>query len=165
MNMKEKKRMRNFTAIIMLAILCGSATTYAYEMDPYFSGNMKDGEEYGTTDWILTSFDENSIDRLDYIDREKWLGEGIESKLDFSHHDCTFVSDDTGEILYFTEDKSTVYQACTHTNISGEIYKHILNKDGGCTLLIYKGKRCKKCNYTVLGSLIKTCIYPTCPHK
>ena len=164
MDRREKKRTRNFAVIMMLAVVCASMTTYAYEKNPSFNGDVKEGEEDGTTDWVIASFGENGLDSLDDIDVEELSGKQIESELDFSCYNCAFISDDTGEVFYFTEDEAAAYKGCTHTYISGVLYRHVIKSGGGCEVLVYKGKRCKDCGRIIYENLIETHSYATCPH-
>ena len=54
---------------------------------------------------------------------------------------------------------------CTHVYESGYADTHTSKSNGGCVVKTYKAKRCKKCNHIVLGDLVSTTTYVTCPHK
>ena len=146
-----------------MAFLCGSATTYAYEMTLFSGENLENGEKYGTEDWMIVTYGENDLDSLDNIDVEEWFGKEVESELDFSRFDYAFI-DESGEVFYYTEGSHTTYGKCTHTFVSGKIYKHAVDGKGGCTVSTYEGKRCSKCKLSVQGKFISTITYSPCPH-
>ena len=160
---RKGKKLRNYTVILIMALLCGSATTYAYEMTLFSDENLKNGEKYGTGDWMIVTYGENDLDSLDNVDVEKWFGNEIESELDFSCFDCVFIVD-SGEVFYYTEGNQTMYEKCTHTFVSGKIYKHDIDGKGGCMVSTYEGKLCPKCKLPVQEKLISTFTYSPCPH-
>ena len=41
---------------------------------------------------------------------------------------------------------------------------HKPKSNGGCSVEVYKAKKCSKCGYVEIGDLYATHIYVTCPH-
>lgn len=58
----------------------------------------------------------------------------------------------------------TERSVCTHTWQSGQLYQHIKNNDGSCTVNIYQVQICSKCNYINYSKLINSVQYAVCPH-
>jgi len=69
-----------------------------------------------------------------------------------------------GSIYYYDENESELYAtSCTHADVLGQYMEH-QESNGGCTVTIYKAKRCSKCGRTVRMGVISTSTYTVCPH-
>lgn len=71
---------------------------------------------------------------------------------------------DNGDIIIIEPRDVQTYANCSHIFVDGKQKRHSRNKNGGCTVKIYKGKICTKCNYTKNFSLERTVTYSPCPH-
>lgn len=70
----------------------------------------------------------------------------------------------SGEIFEVTEEHKKMRANCSHTFVEGTYEKHTPDGSGGCTLKRYRAKRCSKCGYIEIGTLIDTTISSSCPH-
>lgn len=72
--------------------------------------------------------------------------------------------DDLGNIYSITDDNNIVEPHCDHTFVSGTAEYHKKLSGGGCEVRKYNAQRCSKCGWVLLGDLISTTTYTTCPH-
>lgn len=86
-----------------------------------------------------------------------------EFMLDFSESDMIFVSENNECIPVFDSDIEP-NALCIHDFEDGYFRKHVSNGTGGCTLYVYDGKKCKKCNHMVVNELVNTITYAKCIH-
>lgn len=76
-----------------------------------------------------------------------------------------FIMEDGIEIPVFGvigEDEKAPY--CNHVFTTGMYEQHLLYADGSCKTNYYNAQLCTKCNYVVIGNLVKSLTYTKCPH-
>lgn len=84
---------------------------------------------------------------------------------EYEDEEGTFIYDDgTQEIVSGESLDASNYALCNHTMTSGYYRIHKPNSSGGCTLTEYNAKKCTKCGYLEIGSLVSTHTYVVCPH-
>ena len=88
----------------------------------------------------------------------------IPSDENFFKYTDTFFITYNGEIIAVEPTDIQVLANCSHTFVNGTLKKHLRNSRGGCSVKTYKGKICKKCNYTKNLSLESTVTYSPCQH-
>lgn len=150
--MKEKRKgllQRGLmVAVSALTIVTGAGTVLAYESTQSSDSSFED-----------VIFDDGLSDYgIGYADDENIL-----AFLDFSQGDKIFIGSDGIQIIC-EEESSSSYALCTHSMIDGTFYTHAKNSSGGCTVKLYKCKRCEKCGYLSNAVLFSTTTYPKCPH-
>lgn len=155
----DGKRRRSITAAaVLLAVLCSSVTVYAYRMEETVDKGVAD------LDWTIMTFDDTA-DESYLVPAEDGGFVRIEEPIvDFSRSDSAFIADDTGEVTFLNEAVSGVYAVCVHNYVTGRIVDHEKDGKGGCTVKIYEGKKCTKCNQVVREKLVSTVTYDPCPH-
>lgn len=150
MDKKEKNLGKSvLCAALMAVILFGSSfTVLAYDhvvVDNFTTTLPQEGDAYGDDYFIL---------------------DGMENpfKADIPPivYDEQFVDEDGN--IYNLAGEPQVYADCTHNYVSGQKVKHEVNRQGGCTVTVYKAQRCTLCGNVVLGDIISTTNYPVCPH-
>lgn len=149
-----KKRMNNIQKLVTVvvsavSVILSSATVFAYE--PLQS----------STEDVVAELEDG--DFLDFCYDEDYVENDIIDEINFYGHEDVFITND-GETIIIENRNSNEYAICNHTFASGKVSKHISDGNGGCTVKLYNAQRCTKCYYIVLGSLIKTTTYVTCPH-
>ncbi|MGN0400263.1 MAG: M56 family metallopeptidase [Blautia sp.] len=143
---KRKKGMMKKAVAAAAAVLTmfGSASTIlAYE--PYWSTDDSVFETYDGSEIGMFSDEDNTGD------------------YDFSVSDRIFIYED-GTQVAITDDEIVPHALCNHTMTNGYYSYHKSNSSGGCTVTVYKAKRCTKCTYTEIGDYYATTTYATCPH-
>ncbi|RHS65995.1 hypothetical protein DW958_07200 [Ruminococcus sp. AM46-18] len=88
----------------------------------------------------------------------------IPSDENFFKYTDTFFITYNGEIISVEPTDIQALANCSHTFVNGTLKKHLRNSRGGCSVKTYKGKICKKCNYTKNLSLESTVTYSPCQH-
>lgn len=139
--------------IPVLTIICifsSVMTTLAYNAPQQIQ--MEEGRDindFGTVEYDYGFFSEDSGIVTEYVSNV----EGMD----------LFIAEN-GEVYYCDPDGAVqTRRACNHNFLTGEYTKHI--SDGaGCRLEVFAAKRCTKCGLIVLGELVRTVIYTTCPH-
>lgn len=145
LEMKKKKSWVIALAMVMSVVL-GSTTVYAYKAGtvviPNQSAELLDSREYSVA-----------------------VNDELNLALDFSISDKVLV-DEEGNIFYNTsESNAEIYALCIHSYQTGLLWiEHERNSSGGCVQYKYDCKRCMKCGKIVVGDLISTTTYVTCPH-
>lgn len=150
--MKKKfGRIQKLVTVIIsvVTVVTSSLTVFAYE--PLQSSTEDVVAELEDGDFMDFCYDE------DYVEND------IIDEINFYGHEDVFITND-GETIIIENINSNEYAICNHTFASGKVSKHISDGNGGCTVKLYNAQRCTKCYYIVLGSLIKTTTYVTCPH-
>jgi beta-lactamase regulating signal transducer with metallopeptidase domain len=150
--MRKSKMRKGFTVLISaMAVLGCAATVFAYEP---FQAIENVPESLFEDDNTFT------FDALEDIDID--TSDGVDDDLDFSLSDMLFIAED-GTVTP-VQNEVTPYVLCLHNYVDGICTLHSKNSSGGCTVTYYEGQRCSKCNKVVVGDVIKTVIYTTCPH-
>ena len=148
--MKEKRKgllQRGImVAVSTLTIVASAGTVLAYE--PISSSDESFSDIVIDESLDLFGDDNTESDILDIID--------------FSKGDKIFVGADGIQIV--CDDSIDSYALCTHSMVDGKFFTHSSNASGGCTVKIYKCKRCEKCGYRANAVLYSTTTYPKCPH-
>lgn len=80
---------------------------------------------------------------------------------EFEDSDKIFI-DENGNI-YPLDDETMPRRGCSHDWQNGTAAEHSKN-GSGCAVRVYNAQRCSKCGDLILGSLISTTTYTTCPH-
>ena len=147
-----KKRFNKIQKLVtvvvsVVTVMASALTVFAYE--PLQSSTEEALVELSDGDDMAFAFDEYDI--YDNNDDVNFFG-----------YDDVFITNSGEYIIVNNYDHS--YAICNHTFTSGKYYKHIHNSTGGCTVKIYSAQICTKCNYIVVGDLISTHTYVTCPH-
>ena len=111
------------------------------------------------------STDENATEILSDVESGAFYND--------SFSDCSGIDDCEGVFIYedgtevvdngAASDEST-YALCNHNMTTGYYRTHKSNSTGGCTVKEYNAKKCVKCGYLEIGSLVATLTYVTCPH-
>lgn len=155
----DGKRRRSITAAaVLLAVLCSSVTVYAYRMEETVDKGVAD------LDWTIMTFDDTADESYLVPAEDGGFVRIEEPVVDFSRSDSAFIADDTGEVTFLDEAASGVYAVCVHNYVTGRIVDHEKDGKGGCTVKIYEGKKCTKCNQVVREKLVSTVTYDPCPH-
>lgn len=129
--------------VAVLTMFASASTILAYE--PFESTNT-------SALWI---YEGNEVGNF-------LVGEENIDICDFGVSDSVFVYEDgTQEPLL---DGISTHAFCNHTLVSGYYQLHKSNSSGGCTVTVYKAKKCSKCGYVEIGDLYSTTTYPVCPH-
>ena len=81
----------------------------------------------------------------------------------FKYTDAYFITEN-GKIIIMGQADLQTQASCSHTFIYGTVKKHYPNNKGGCSIKIYKGNICTKCNYAKNLSFVNTLTYLHCPH-
>ena len=111
------------------------------------------------------STDENATEILSDVESGAFYND--------SFSDCSGIDDCEGVFIYedgtevvdngAASDEST-YALCNHNMTTGYYRTHKSDGAGGCTVKEYNAKKCTKCGYLEIGSLVSTHIYTVCPH-
>ena len=101
----------------------------------------------------------NEIEYIAYNDEDDTVPA---DEIYFKDTENYFITDNGDVIIIEPRDIQT-YAKCSHVFVDGKQKSHSRN-NGGCTVKIYKGKICTKCNYTKNFSLERTVTYSPCPH-
>lgn len=159
MGKNKKKIMKNSIALIIMIIcfIFSSIPALAYQVPKKvtYSQNIN-----------ITDRDWDKVDIVEFTQ-----GSGIiltnNIEMDFSVSDFTFINE-TGEI-YFYEDAEKINKqeklVCSHDYVSGTYSEHEKYSNGGCKIISYNAKRCKRCGDVILGTEISTLTYNSCPHS
>ena len=102
----------------------------------------------------------NEIEYIAYNDEDDTVPA---DEIYFKDTENYFITDNGDVIIIEPRDIQT-YAKCSHVFVDGKQKSHSRNNNGGCTVKIYKGKICTKCNYTKNFSLERTVTYSPCPH-
>ena len=81
----------------------------------------------------------------------------------FKYTDAYFITEN-GKIIIMGQADLRTQVSCSHTFIYGTVKKHYPDNKGGCSIKIYKGNICTKCNYAKNLSFVNTLTYLHCPH-
>ena len=95
-----------------------------------------------------------------------FVPDGTENPFDIEYsilYETQFVDED-GNIYPVQEEISTAAICLFHNWVSGQVQKHVVNDDGGCTVFIYEAEQCSKCGKVKQGDLINTQTNTVCPH-
>lgn len=141
--------------VAVLTMFASASTILAYE--PFESTNESALEVYEGGDFA--SFIE------EYQTDEGGLftnGDDIRD-YDFSGSDRVFIYEDGTQETILLDEEST-YAFCNHTLVSGYYSIHKPKSNGGCSVEVYKAKKCSKCGYVEIGDHYATTTYVTCPH-
>ncbi|MDO4678697.1 MAG: M56 family metallopeptidase, partial [Eubacteriales bacterium] len=143
--MKKKGLMKKGVAVVvaLVTMLASASTIFAYEP---FSWMDKDG-----------------VEAIDTANFGSFACEQNNESYDFSVSDTIFMYKDGTQIPVIENDVQ--YVICNHIMVDGYYNVHFPGNSGGCTVKVYKAKRCTRCGYIDVGSLYSTNIYPVCPHK
>ncbi|MDY5020804.1 MAG: hypothetical protein SPE99_00170, partial [Blautia sp.] len=111
------------------------------------------------------STDENATEILSDVESGAFYND--------SFSDCSGIDDCEGVFIYedgtevvdngAASDEST-YALCNHNMTTGYYRTHKSNSTGGCTVKEYNARKCTKCGYLEIGSLVSTTTYVVCPH-
>lgn len=143
LEMKGTKQYKACVSAIMAAFICvaGSITVFAY--DPPIT---------------ITNESAEAADPAEFYSIKK---PALQEKL---ISDLFAVSGD-GTVYDLSCIDENVRAACNHDySVRVEITKHTKNSSGGCTMKIYDGLKCAKCDAVNYGELLYTATYKPCPH-
>lgn len=137
-------------ALIIICIFSSVSTTLAYDAPQQIQlEEDRDINDFGTLEYEYGFFSEDS----GIVTEQVSVVEGMD----------LFIAGN-GEVYYCDPDAPVqTRRACTHTFVTGEYTKHIANGTG-CRIEVFSAKRCSKCGLIVLGDLLRTTYYTTCPH-
>lgn len=143
LEMKRSKKYKAILSVMITTVICmaGGVTVFAYQ--PPSTITKESTENAITTDLFIS---EKSVSP------EKLVS------------DCFAVSDDGSvyDLFHINENDRAV---CNHNySIHVEITEHKKNSNGGCTMTVYDGLKCTKCNDIKYGELLYTATYMPCPH-
>lgn len=145
--MKKTGVMKRGIAVLVSAvtIFASACTILAYE--PFLSTNENATEILGELEY--GSFGDNEFSDDSCFGEE----EG-------------FFEDENGNRIEIPDGESdaSTYALCNHSMTTGYYTGHKSNGSGGCTVYVYNAKKCTKCGYLEIGSLVSTHTYVTCPH-
>ena len=144
LEMKKKKSWVIVLAMVM-SIVLGSTTVYAYKAGRVFESNQVPEELVGT-EYLFDSEDKTNLIS------------------DFENSDSVFIDIDGNYHYVAMENDVETYAICIHSYKTGVWSTHVANNSGGCTVYKYDGKLCMKCGKVVLGDLISTETFVKCPH-
>ena len=152
-NVKSHKMLNHIAYIFILlsVFILNSSLILAYDEYPTTYKNEYDEntESYFTTDPTFMA-EPGCMDEVSRL---------------FSQNINSVFIDSSGIVYPIYEDADAGTDAtCTHTYVSGTVQEHKKNSDGSCILKVYNAQRCTKCGNVVLGSLISSTKYTTCPH-
>ncbi len=162
-NLMSKKKWNRTAAIVLVAALtfANSMTVFAYrepvERELPENTSQEEIEKMTRSDTLMFVPDEVDEEVVQEF-KESEVPERVQEIL----YDKQFV-DEAGDIYPIMEDDE-IEPHCNHTFISGTIYDHIKNSNGGCEMRECRAQRCSKCGYIIQGELISTTIYVKCPH-
>lgn len=143
LEMKKSKKSKAILSVIMAAFICmaGGVTVFAYQ--PPSTITNKSTETATTTDFFI---------RKKTTSPEKLIS------------DCFAVSDD-GTVYDLCHMGENSKASCNHNySVQVEVARHTKNSNGGCTMKIYDGLKCTKCDDIQYGELLSTVTYMPCPH-
>lgn len=103
----------------------------------------------------------NEIDYITYNNDEDSIYPSDEKN--FRYTDTFFITDN-GEVIIIKPTDIQVHAGCLHTFVNGTLKEHFRDSKGGCSVKIYEGKICTKCNYTKKLLLENTATYSPCSH-
>ena len=148
--MKEKRtgmlQRGIMVAVSALTVVASAGTVMAYE--PIASSDASFNDIIFDDSYSDFSNDYTEMDIID--------------SLDFTETDNIFVGSDNIQIA--CQETVSPRALCTHSMVDGKFFTHSSNASGGCTVKIYKCKRCEKCGYRANAVLYSTTTYPKCPH-
>ena len=145
--MKKTGVMKRGIAVLVSAvtIFASACTILAYE--PFLSTN------------------ENATEIMSELDSGSFINGEFSDDLCFEENDGIFIYEDGSQEAVTNEmSDASNYALCNHNMVTGYYQGHKANGSGGCTVYIYNAKKCSKCGYLEIGSLISTTTYVTCPH-
>lgn len=142
LEMKRERKNKMAASVVAMLLVCmvGQVTVFAYEMPTKVDSGEKEEIVMENTEM--------------YFLREEY-------EIDNIFLDNYFVDEDGN--VFEAENQETRRQ-CTHNYELGTNVVHNKNSNGGCTVTIYKAKRCVKCGNVIRGDKIETRIYDKCPH-
>ena len=110
-------------------------------------------------------FESTNIEAFEIIndnDFGEFFSSDIPNEVSFADSDDVFVYEDGTQVSII--DEGTTHAFCNHVLESGYYHAHKANSSGGCTVTVYKAKRCTKCGYIEIGDYYNTITYAVCPH-
>lgn len=162
-NLKMNKKWNRISAGLLVAALtfANSMTVFAYR-DVLHVEVAEDASQ----DEIETHLDKDTAmfvpdEAEEEVTQEFEMLEELEELVEI-RYDRQF-TDESGKIFPIVEDDG-VEPHCNHTFVSGTFTEHGKISGGGCEVRQYRAQRCSKCGYVILGDLISTTTYVTCPH-
>ena len=143
LEMKRVKKYKSLLSAIIAAFICmaGGITVFAYQPPS-----------------TITNESIEISDTTDFFIRKKTT---VQKKLVSDYFAVS--NDGTNYDLSYANKNAKI--ACTHNySVQVEVTKHIKNSNGGCTMKIYDGLKCTKCNDVKYGELLNIVTYMSCPH-
>ncbi len=160
-NLMKKKSWNRYVAGMLVTVLAfaNSMTVFAYRdtIHQEVAENTLQDEVTKTLQNDTISFTPNAPEGEGLMELE--LLEEIEII-----YDKQFVDMEGNIYPYSDEDTLTTYRSCSHNYVAGTLTEHTPYSNGGCEVRYYDSKRCDKCGNIIRGELLKTVIYPVCPH-
>ncbi len=151
MKYEKKKLGKPIIILSIMMIIISSIPAFAYQGSKKLniSGNISE------TDFSVFNADDNYSK---FSTNDSFIAKTESIPFD-SYFKAT-----SGEIYSADSTDDNTYKNCIHTFVDGEYTVHEVQNDGSCTLKYYEAQRCTKCGHIVVGKLIKTITYPSCPH-
>ena len=162
-NLMSKKKWNRAAAVALVAALtfANSMTVFAYrepvQLEVLEDVSEEEIEKTTQSDTLLFVPDE--MDEETVVEfKEAEVVKGVQEIL----CDKQFV-DEEGNIYPILGDEN-IEPHCNHTFVSGTLYDHIKDSNGGCEMREFRAQRCSKCGYIIRGEKISTTIFVKCPH-
>lgn len=151
MQENHRKWQRLFSAVIVcMAIVLDSFTVMAYNNPISMETSSRDGENEQDLEEEVFWCTEDYEGELDYLD----IDEVVYNKQ---------FTDEAGNIYPINEEVSN-YALCKHDWIEGRVQIHRYKESMGCSITVYKSKKCTKGDALIKKEKISSHSYEICPH-